>query len=71
MIIPTDLTLLKGFRFLREIIAYALWAYHPFALSTADAEDLLAARAVIISPCRLAVNYKTAYSMISETYLRT
>ena len=26
----------KGFRFPREIIAYAVWAYHRFALSTAD-----------------------------------
>ncbi len=32
---------LKGFRFPREIIAHAVWAYHRFALSTADVEDLL------------------------------
>ena len=31
---------LKGFRFPREIIAYAVWAWHRFALSTADVEDL-------------------------------
>ncbi len=40
---------LKGFRFPREIIGYAVWAYHRFALSTADVEDLLAARGVIVS----------------------
>lgn len=40
---------LKGFRFPREIISYAVWAYHRFALSTADVEDLLAARGVTVS----------------------
>lgn len=40
---------LKGFRFPREIIAYAVWAYHQFALSAADVEDLLAERGVIVS----------------------
>lgn len=40
---------LKGFRFPREIIAYAVWAYHRFALSCADVEDLLAERGVIVS----------------------
>jgi putative transposase len=35
---------LQGFRFPREAIAYAVWAYHRFALSTADVEDLLAER---------------------------
>ena len=40
---------LKGFRYPREVIAYAVWAYHRFALSTADVEDLLAARGVIVS----------------------
>lgn len=49
MNIPTNLPRLKGFRFPREIIAYAVWAYHRFALSTADVEDLLAARGVIVS----------------------
>jgi putative transposase len=39
----------KGFRHPREIIAYAVWAYHRFALSTADVEDLLAERGVIVS----------------------
>jgi len=49
MNIPIDLPRLKGFRYPREIIAYAVWAYHRLALSTADVEDLLAARGVIVS----------------------
>ena len=40
---------LKGYRHPRDIIAYAVWAYHRFALSTADVEDLLAERGVIVS----------------------
>jgi putative transposase len=40
---------LKGFRFPREVVAYAVWAYHRFALSTADIEDLLAERGVMVS----------------------
>ncbi len=40
---------LKGFRFPREIIVYAVWAYHRFALSTADVEDLLDERGVTVS----------------------
>lgn len=44
MKIPTTMPRLKGFRHPREIIAYAVWAYHRFALSTADVEDLLAER---------------------------
>ena len=40
---------LKGFRYPREIIACAVWAYHCFALSTVDVEDLLAERGVIVS----------------------
>ncbi len=39
----------KGFRFPREIIAYAVWAYHRFSLNTADVEDLLAERGVIVN----------------------
>ena len=46
---PSSMLRLKGFRFPREIIAYAVWAYHRFALSTADVEDLLAERGVIVS----------------------
>ena len=40
---------LKGFRFPREIVACAVWAYHRFALGAADVEDLLAERGVIVS----------------------
>ncbi len=49
MQIPSSMPRLKGFRFPREIIGYAVWAYHRFALSTADVEDLLAERGVIVS----------------------
>ncbi|MDA3859351.1 MAG: IS6 family transposase [Roseovarius sp.] len=49
MDIPTSMPRLKGFRYPREIIAYAVWTYHRFALSTADVEDLLAERGVIVS----------------------
>ena len=49
MRIPSSLPRLKGFRYPREIIAYAVWAYHRFALSTADIEDLLAERGVMVS----------------------
>jgi putative transposase len=40
---------LKGFRFPRSIISYAVWACHRFALSLRDVEDLLAERGVIVS----------------------
>ncbi len=49
MNIPPTRSRLKRFRFPREIIAYAVWAYHRFGLSTADVEDMLAARGVIVS----------------------
>lgn len=49
MKLPTSMPRLKGLRFPREIVAYAVWAYHRFALSTADVEDLLAERGVIVS----------------------
>jgi len=45
MNIPADLPRLKGYRSPREVIAYAVWPYHRFALSTADVEDLLAPQA--------------------------
>lgn len=49
---------LMGLRFPREIIDYAAWAYHRFVLSTADVEDLLAERGVIVSRAaiRLRIN---------------
>tara|TARA_R100000750_G_scaffold1739_2_gene1597 strand:+ start:1429 stop:1653 length:225 start_codon:yes stop_codon:yes gene_type:complete len=40
---------LKGYRFPREVVAFAVWAYHRFALSTADVENLLAERGVTVS----------------------
>lgn len=49
MNIPPSMSRQKGFRFPREIIAYAVWAYQRFAMSTADVEDLLAERGVIVS----------------------
>jgi len=54
---------LKGFRYLREIIAYPVWAYHRFALSTADVEDLLASRGVVVSreTIRLWVTFRKLY----------
>jgi hypothetical protein len=44
-----DLSRLKGFRFPRSVIGYAVWAYHRFALSLRDVEDLLAARGITVS----------------------
>ena len=38
----SDCTSLKGFCFPRSVIGYAVWAYHRFALSLRDVEDLLA-----------------------------
>jgi putative transposase len=46
---PWLITPAEGFRFPRELVARAVWAYHRFALSTADVEDLLAERGVIVS----------------------
>ena len=40
---------LKGDRFPRSVIAYAVWAYHRFALSLRDVGDLLAERGVVVS----------------------
>ena len=49
MKIPASMPRLKGFRFPREIVSYAVWAYHRFSLSTADVEDLLAERGVLVT----------------------
>lgn len=49
MKVPYSIPRLKGFRFPRKIVSYAAWAYHRFALSTADVEDLLAERGVIVT----------------------
>jgi putative transposase len=44
-----DLSRLKCHRFPRTVIGYAVWAYHRFALSLRDVEDLLAERGVTVS----------------------
>ena len=49
MSIPPNMPRLKGFRYPREIIAYAVWAPYRLALSTADVAGLLAAWSVIVS----------------------
>ena len=49
MKLPSSLPRLKGFRFPCEIVAYAVWVYHRFALSTADGADVLAERGVGVS----------------------
>jgi len=38
MKLPIDMPLLKGFRFPRAVVAYAVWVYYRFALSTGDDE---------------------------------
>lgn len=45
----SDVSRLKGFRLPRSVIGYAVWAYHRFALSLRDVEDLLAARGITVS----------------------
>jgi putative transposase len=47
--LPSTFPCLKGFRFPREVVAYVVWSNHRIALSTADVEDLLAERGVIVS----------------------
>lgn len=47
--ISAEIPRLKGYRFPRVVVAYAVWAYHRFALSTADVKDLLAERGVTVS----------------------
>jgi len=44
-----DLSRLKGYRFPRTVIGYAVWAYYRFTLSLRDVEDLLAERGVFVS----------------------
>ena len=45
----SDRSRYAGYRFPREIISYAVWAYHRFCLSFRDVEDLLADREIIVS----------------------
>jgi len=49
MILTPAPSRLKGYRFPSGIIGYAVWAYHRFALSLRDVEDLLAERGTIVS----------------------
>lgn len=49
MISPIPQPRLKGYRFPRSIISDAIWAYHRFALTLRDVEDLLAERGVTVS----------------------
>lgn len=49
MIVSPDPTRLKGHRFPRSVIGYAVWLYHRFALSLRDVADVLAERGVSVS----------------------
>jgi putative transposase len=44
MNIPSQMLRLKGFRYPREVIVYAVSGYYRFVLSRADVEDVLAMR---------------------------
>ena len=50
-VVPTssDRSPYRGYRFPREIIAYAVWLYFRFHLSFRDVQDLLAERGVVVS----------------------
>jgi len=54
---------LKGSRHPLEVIARAVWAYHRFALNTAEVEDLLAERDVIVS--RQAQRFSSAHDQFN------
>ena len=49
MIFSVSSLALKGYRFPRSVIGYAVWAYHRFALSLQDIEDLLVERGTTVS----------------------
>jgi hypothetical protein len=49
MKLPSLFLRLKGFRYPIESIVCAVWIYHRFLLGTADVEDLLAERGVVVS----------------------
>ena len=49
MILSPDPARLKGHRFPRSVIGYAVWLYHRFALSLRDVEDILAERGIQVS----------------------
>lgn len=49
MILSPEPTRLKGHRFPRSVIGYAVWLYHRFALSLRDVGDILAERGIGVS----------------------
>ena len=49
MTIALSASRLRGYRFPREIISFAVWAHLRFGLSLRNVEDLLAERGVIVS----------------------
>lgn len=59
MISPIHQPRLKSYRFPRSIISYAVWAYHRFALSLRDVEDLLA-------ECDVTVIYETIRAWVGK-----
>ena len=40
---------IKGYRFLSEVVSYAVWAYFRFPMSFCDVGDVLYKRGVIVS----------------------
>jgi hypothetical protein len=46
---PATVSPFRGYRFPPEIISYAVWLYHRFALSHRDVEELLAERGILVS----------------------
>src|SRR5437667_1181591 len=46
---PADRSPYRGYRFLPEIIAHAVWLYFRFHLSFRDVQDLLAERGIVVS----------------------
>jgi putative transposase len=49
MTTPSDRPCYQGYRFPAEIISYTVWLYFRFPLSYRDLEELLAARAILLS----------------------
>lgn len=44
-----ELPALKGYRFPRLVVSYAVWVYFRFNMSFRDVEDLLAERGIAVS----------------------
>lgn len=49
MMLSATASALKGYRFPRSVIGYAVCAYHRFALSLRDVEDLWLCRKLSVS----------------------